>query len=317
MVERRFSEDEPVMVSIRCITYNHAPYIRQCLEGFVMQKTNFRFQAIVHDDASTDGTTEIVREYAEKYPDIIVPIYETENQWSKHDGSLLRCMLPLMTGKYWAECEGDDYWIDPLKLQKQVDFMESHPDYGMCHTNFDTTIGRWNRNVPQHDGDNYLQDMLDGQYQVGMATTLCVKSLREKYSFPEVKFSSSDVQVWLQMAHAAKIKYLEDVTAVYRILSNSLSHSSDIKKELSFFKSTYNCRKYYADKYGKSCKGAAHIYILSSMKCAYKHGDKEVARALWKEMKEIGGYSWKAYLLYLGTMIKPFRWLLSKYYRVG
>ena len=135
MAERRFSEDEPVMVSIRCITYNHAPYIRQCLDGFVMQKTNFRFQAVVHDDASTDGTTEIVREYAEKYPDIIIPMYEEENRWSKHDGTLLTCMLPLMTGKYWAECEGDDYWIDPYKLQKQVDFLETHPDYGLVRTN--------------------------------------------------------------------------------------------------------------------------------------------------------------------------------------
>ena len=132
------------MVSIRCITYNHAPYIRQCLEGFVMQKTNFRFQAVVHDDASTDGTTEIVREYAEKYPDIIVPMYEEENRWSKHDGTLLTCMLPYLKGKYIAECEGDDYWTDPLKLQKQVDFMESHEDYSICIHNAKTSYSDGN-----------------------------------------------------------------------------------------------------------------------------------------------------------------------------
>ena len=126
--------EPPVLVSIRCITYNQAPYIRQCLEGFVMQKTNFRFQAVVHDDASTDGTTDIVREYAEKYPEIIVPMYEKENRWSKRDGSLLTVMLTYMVGKYWMECEGDDYWTDPYKLQKQVDFLELHPDYGLCYT---------------------------------------------------------------------------------------------------------------------------------------------------------------------------------------
>ena len=83
---------EPIFVTILCLTYNHESYIRQCLDGFVMQQTNFRFEAIVHDDASTDSTTDIIREYAEKYPDIIKPIYETENQYSKHDGSLTRIM---------------------------------------------------------------------------------------------------------------------------------------------------------------------------------------------------------------------------------
>lgn len=123
-----------ILVSIRCLVYNHEPYLRQCLDGFVMQKTNFAFEAIVHDDASTDGSAEIIREYAEKYPDIIKPIYETENQYSKKDGSLGRIMNAAIhpDAKYIAFCEGDDYWIDPYKLQKQFDFMENHPDYVLC-----------------------------------------------------------------------------------------------------------------------------------------------------------------------------------------
>ena len=129
-------EEQPLMVTIRCITYNHEPYIRQCLEGFVMQKTNFRFEAIVHDDASTDGTAVIIREYAEKYPEIIKPIFETENQYSKHDGSLRRIMNEHTHGKYIALCEGDDYWIDPLKLQKQVDFLELNKEYSFCCTRY-------------------------------------------------------------------------------------------------------------------------------------------------------------------------------------
>ena len=135
MKENRTNCNEPLMVSIRCTAYNHEPYIRQCLEGFVMQKTNFRFEAIVHDDASTDGTADIIRAYAEKYPDIIKPILETENQYSKHDGSLRRIMDAHTHGKYIAYCEGDDYWIDPLKLQKQVDWLEEHDDYVMSHSN--------------------------------------------------------------------------------------------------------------------------------------------------------------------------------------
>ena len=103
-----------------------------------MQKTNFRFEAIVHDDASTDGTADIIREYEAKYPDIIKPIYETVNQYSKHDGSLERIINEHTHGKYIAICEGDDYWIDPLKLQKQYDYMEEHPECSLCfHANYD------------------------------------------------------------------------------------------------------------------------------------------------------------------------------------
>lgn len=126
-----------LIVSIQCLVYNHEPYLRQCLDGIVMQKTNFRFEAIVHDDCSTDGSRKIIEEYADKYPEIIKPIYETENQYSKNDGSLRKIVNARLTGKYIALCEGDDYWIDPLKLQKEVDYLESHLDVGMCFTNFD------------------------------------------------------------------------------------------------------------------------------------------------------------------------------------
>ena len=123
-----------VIVAIKCLVYNHEPYLRDCLDGFVMQQTNFPFVAIVHDDASTDNSAAIIREYEEKYPDIIKPIYEAENQYSKRDGSLGRIMNAAVdaTGaKYVAMCEGDDYWTDPLKLQKQVDFMEVHSEYSI------------------------------------------------------------------------------------------------------------------------------------------------------------------------------------------
>ena len=128
------NEERFPLVSIRCLVYNHEPYLRQCLDGFVMQKTNFPFEAIVHDDASTDGSAAIIREYAEKYPAIIKPIFETENQYRK--GIINKIMDAAMhpESKYLAICEGDDYWTDPNKLQLQVDFLESHPDYFMtCH----------------------------------------------------------------------------------------------------------------------------------------------------------------------------------------
>lgn len=117
------------MVSISTITYNHAPYIHQCLDGMLMQKCNFNFEILIHDDASTDGTESIIREYERIYPEIIKPIYEKENQWIKGRRGSITFNFPRARGKYIALCEGDDYWTDPLKLQKQVDFLENHPEY--------------------------------------------------------------------------------------------------------------------------------------------------------------------------------------------
>ena len=124
------------LVSIWTLAYLHAPFIRQCLEGILMQKTTFSFELIIHDDASTDETADIIREYETRYPDVIKAIYQSENQFTKGGGVISKFVLPKTQGKYIAMCEGDDYWTDPLKLQKQVDFLETHPDYSMCAGRF-------------------------------------------------------------------------------------------------------------------------------------------------------------------------------------
>ena len=123
---------EKPMVSVYCLTYNHENYIRDCLEGFVAQKTAFPFEVIVHDDASTDRTAEIVQEYEKKYPHIFKVIYEEENQYQRHRPILRDLVLPIVRGKYIAICEGDDYWIDDQKLQDQVTILENNPDCHFC-----------------------------------------------------------------------------------------------------------------------------------------------------------------------------------------
>lgn len=151
------NKESNILVSVSTITYNHARFLRQCLDGILMQEpptcitsseslanshSPIASQAswleiLIHDDCSTDGTTDIVREYAEKYPDIVKPMYETENQWKLgHTVGSAEWNYPRATGKYIATCEGDDYWTDPLKLQKQVEFMEAHPEYSVCFTTF-------------------------------------------------------------------------------------------------------------------------------------------------------------------------------------
>lgn len=127
--------EEPIMVSVCCLVYNHEPFLRECFDGFVMQKTNFPIEILVHDDASTDHSADIIREYTAKYPHLFKPIYQTENQYSKGVSITAKYQFSRAKGKYIAMCEGDDYWTDPLKLQKQVDFMEVHNDYVLCFHN--------------------------------------------------------------------------------------------------------------------------------------------------------------------------------------
>ena len=119
-------------VSICCITYNHAPYIRSALDGFLMQETDFAYEILIHDDASTDGTADIIREYTARYPDIIKPILREENQYSKGISNISIFNFPRARGEFIAMCEGDDYWTDPHKLRKQVDFLRAHPDCSLC-----------------------------------------------------------------------------------------------------------------------------------------------------------------------------------------
>lgn len=125
------------LVSICCITYNHAPFIRKCMDGFLMQETSFPFEILIHDDASTDGTDSIIKNYEASFPDLIFPLYETENQYSKGfelspSNMDIKFNYSRAKGKYIAYCEGDDYWSDPHKLQRQVDFLETHPEYSVC-----------------------------------------------------------------------------------------------------------------------------------------------------------------------------------------
>lgn len=121
-----------IQVTVFCITYNQEKYIQKTLEGFVSQKTAFPFEVLVHDDASTDGTAEIIRAYEKKYPKIIKPVYQKKNQYSQGVKIISSILMPKAKGKYFAFCEGDDYWCDDLKLQKQFDIMEQNSNCSIC-----------------------------------------------------------------------------------------------------------------------------------------------------------------------------------------
>lgn len=245
--------DNNVIVTIRCLVYNHEPYLRQCLEGFVMQKTNFRFEAIVHDDASTDGSAAIIKEYAEKYPDIIKPILEKENQYSKHDGSLRKIMDSHTRGKYIAYCEGDDYWIDPLKLQKQVDFLEEHPECSMCfHRSQELLEGVKVPLVFTHLKEGYYAgDNILEQWTIPTASVV----LRNYGAYlqqtcPGVMWG--DIFLFLLLAERGRFYCMSDVMSVYR--RNAGSVTLQQKKTLPYKKIVNHykaLRSFFPGKYDK------------------------------------------------------------------
>jgi Glycosyltransferases involved in cell wall biogenesis len=299
-------EEQP-LVTIRCITYNHEPYIRQCLEGFVMQKTNFKFEAVVHDDASTDKTADIVREYAERYPDIIKPIYEIENQYSKRNTVISDKINALTKGKYIALCEGDDYWIDPLKLQKQVDFLEANPEYGMCYTDYALTEGKKiRRNYVRNSCDSYLADYLEGRCTIATLTTCFRKDIYD--SLPKYwsgkHWAMGDKPMWIELLHVSKAYYIDEVTAIYRVLSNSASHGS-LEKEIAFKKCGLEISKFYKKKFNLEIEISNKNHYESIMKSAFQHGNKQVAKEYFNKAKDEGKLSYKTYFWYAVT-IYPF-----------
>lgn len=227
------------LVSIRCITYNHEKYIRDALEGFVMQKTNFKFEAIVHDDASTDNTAAIIQEYAEKYPDIIKPIFETENQYSKKDGSLRRIMNEAVhpNAKYIAFCEGDDFWTDPYKLQKQFEIMENNPNCSLCYhacknifENVNPSSFRFGESVKE---SYKLSDMLNYHFQT--ATVMIKKEVLfcDLYNKAlSTGCASGDVMIFLTAASLGNLIGINKQMSVYRRHLNGISNTIRSKEYL-------------------------------------------------------------------------------------
>ena len=239
------------LVSISCITYNHAPYIKQCLDGFLMQKTTFPFEVLLHDDASTDGTTEIIKDYAQKYPEIIKPLYEEENQWIKGRRGSAEFNFPRARGKYIALCEGDDYWIDENKLQMQVDFLEKNPEFGMCYTKARQFYQINNTYGKKCIGGriNGVDELLDKGNCIPTLTSVVVKGLVDKYKEEihpeEKKWLMGDYPTWLWISAKYKIKFFDIVTACYRVLPNSASHFNDVNKIFEFKKNVEEIRNFF------------------------------------------------------------------------
>lgn len=226
MREWKNSDGMPLL-SICCLSYNHAPYIREALDGFLMQKTDFAFEILIHDDASQDGTVEIIREYQQAYPHIVRPLFQKENQKTKYGGGMNpRFNYPRARGKYIAFCEGDDYWTDPQKLQLQVDFLESHPGYVLCCAAYESLnqengqrrIERETRFLKSPEGFEFgLAEMSLVWFTKPLTSVFRAEILRRDPELLTAYRYVRDVHLFYHLMKTGRGYYMNRVVGVYRI----------------------------------------------------------------------------------------------------
>ncbi|MCE2788874.1 MAG: glycosyltransferase [Saprospiraceae bacterium] len=248
-------DNKEITVSVLCLAYNHKGFIRQALEGFLMQQCSFLFEILVHDDASTDGTSDIIREYEQKYPGIIKPIYQAENQFSQKKINVTQLQRNRAIGKYIALCEGDDYWTDPNKLQKQVDFLEDNPGFAMC----------FHRSRIENHTDDYWKDQTFGhlrekeytgweilsQWTIPTASVMYRTYLREFIdSMARPKgILYTDILVYLTLAEHGRLYCLGDTMSVYRIHPYSMVHQRDDRRPMKYITHLKTIQKMFGGKY--------------------------------------------------------------------
>lgn len=304
------------LVATRCMTYNQKAYIEDALRGFAMQDTTFPIVFIIVDDASTDGEQELLKRWVENnlkkeegvsiweklpYGNLasstligkplshFIVLLLNENYYQTGRDSQKREYIKkwFEDAKYNAFCEGDDYWVNQNKLQMQVDFMESHPDYVLCHTDFDLTSGKpRNHRFKIAKNDEYFPQCIIEGIHIGTATSLYRLDAYNKRPRMNVgkNWPMGDYPMWIELLHEGKAKYMPIVTAHYREVENSFSHGS-LQKELSFAKAVLDIRKFYAEYYGLDLPngGLSKDYYLTVMKCAYKYKSKHEAKKCFKE----------------------------------
>jgi RimJ/RimL family protein N-acetyltransferase/glycosyltransferase involved in cell wall biosynthesis len=255
------SQLETTTVSVFVMVYNHEKYIAECLEGILMQKCNFNFDIVVGEDCSTDKSREILLEYQNRYPGKFkLLLHETNIGAAKNQMEVFNGC----NGKYIAMCEGDDYWIDPLKLQKQVDFLEANEDYVLIHSdiflknssgeniksarNTISKIIRW----PKNNDSNVVKYLVKGNYIMTLTVLITKNALfkaLENIAKNDNEIATIDYTIFLELSKLGKIHYQHEKTAVYRILPNSASNNTDLDARLSYIESTINISRFYNQKF--------------------------------------------------------------------
>ena len=246
------------LVSVMMITYNHASYIGQAIEGVLRQKSNFLFELVIGEDCSTDGTREIVLDYQRRYPQIIQVITSDSNVGARKNS---RRTMRACRGKHIAICEGDDYWTDPKKLQKQADYLEKNHDYGIVHADYDelhaaSGVLRKAVNANKTIPSGMIYEKLLCENSIATLTVMARRKALERAA-RDIELLGSDwpmgdYPMWLELSRRYKIGYIDEVMATYRVLRNSASRSVDYARTYAFYSSVYEIRLDFATRYGCS-----------------------------------------------------------------
>ncbi len=252
------------LVSVEMITYNHAPYIAQAIEGVLSQKTDFPYELVIGEDCSTDGTREIVFRYAEAHPDFIRLVTSKSNVGSDANS---RRTSEACRGKYIAWCEGDDYWHREDKLQLQVNYLDSHAECGLVCADYDVLHAETGKRIQSFLKHRRVQ--VPEQFSVysflgsGNPTFLITKTCtivarrdlvekiksRDPYLHRSGRFQMGDTQLWAEMAEVSTIHFIDESLATHRILKNSMSNTVDPIKKARFVLSCYELTAYLCEKY--------------------------------------------------------------------
>jgi glycosyltransferase involved in cell wall biosynthesis len=243
-----------IMVSISCTTYNHEKYIRQCLEGFLIQQCSFDFEILIHDDASSDKTQKIIVEYQEKYPTIIKPYFQSQNQWSQGvRGMNAKFNFSRAKGKYIALCEGDDYWIDPHKLQKQVDYLEANENYVI--TGHDRLV------VNEENEIIELEEAKSGELY-----TQCIlfrNVLKDDYLRNNLRIINGDTFLIYYLQNFGKTRILNFAGSVYRVHAAGIwSMVSKEKRAIDAIDSLYEMKKFFGQNRYKKALSEVDVAII-------------------------------------------------------
>ena len=245
------------------ITYNHEHYIREAIESVIMQKTDLKIELVIGEDYSTDKTRAICDKYAQMFPQLIrlLPSEKKMGVVPNFNRTLKSC-----TGKYTAICEGDDYWTDPYKLQKQVDFLEANPDFGLSHgecDSLDERTGEYIKRINNKYANKYIysnnldpfENILLSRYIIRTATVVVRSELLNKiyeenpFILQSGCFPMGDTPRWLLLSKISKFHYLDQTLAIYRKHDDSACRQDNPEKKYGFKVKQYELRMYFINKY--------------------------------------------------------------------